>query len=167
LGQRYLKVGKRGQLLSKWGTVRRKVEEVLWRKTERETVGRCFTMNGMLRYYTKFVSESADSDTLFKKSDLKKESPRGFVIDNSPAASEMVSSLSRSSHGSRVLCTRSCVLTMMLGRAQNLGPNCSGLWSALKNRRNSGTETSNSATKAMFSSLSGQAWSTLSPAVLL
>ena len=34
---------------------------------ERETVGRCFTMNGLLRYYTKFVSESADSDTLFKE----------------------------------------------------------------------------------------------------
>jgi hypothetical protein len=34
---------------------------------ERETVGQCFTMNGMLRYYTKFVSESADSDTLFKE----------------------------------------------------------------------------------------------------
>ena len=31
LGQRYPKAGKRGQLLSKWGTVRRQVEEVLWR----------------------------------------------------------------------------------------------------------------------------------------
>jgi hypothetical protein len=27
----YPKAGKRGQLLSKWGTVRRRVEEVLWR----------------------------------------------------------------------------------------------------------------------------------------
>jgi hypothetical protein len=31
LGQRYPKAGKRGQLLSKWGTVWRRVEEVLWR----------------------------------------------------------------------------------------------------------------------------------------
>ena len=30
-GQMYSKAGKRGQLLSKWGTVRRRVEEVLWR----------------------------------------------------------------------------------------------------------------------------------------
>ena len=29
-GQRYPKAGKRGQLLSKGGTVRRRVEEVLW-----------------------------------------------------------------------------------------------------------------------------------------
>ena len=93
---------------------------------------------------------------------MKKESQRGFVIDDSPATSETVSSLSRSSHGSRVLCTRSCVLTMMLG-AQHLGPNCSGLWSALKNRRKSGTETSNSANKAMLPNASGQVRSTLSP----
>ena len=62
-----------------------------------------------------------------------------------------------------VLCTRSCcVLTVMLG-AQHLGPNCSELWSALKNRRKSGMETSNLATKAMFSSASGQVRSTLFP----
>jgi hypothetical protein len=35
--------------------------------------------------------------------------------------------------------------------------------SGVKNRRTSGTETSNSATKAMFSSASGQVRSTLSP----
>ena len=34
---------------------------------ERETTGRCFMMNSMLRYYTKLVSESADSDILFKE----------------------------------------------------------------------------------------------------
>ena len=51
---------------------------------------------------------------------------------------------------------------MMLG-AQHLGPNCSGLWSALKNRRKSGTETSNSANKAMLPNASGQVRSTLSP----
>jgi len=129
---------------------------------ERETAGRCFTMNGMLRYYTKFVSESADSDALFKEVRFEEGVTKGFVIDDSPATNEAVLSLSRSSHGSRVICTRSCVLTMVLG-AQHLGPSCSGLWSALKNRRKSGTETSNSATKAMFSSASGQVRSTLSP----
>ena len=117
---------------------------------------------GIIQSLSRSLLTLADTGHYSRKSDLKKESRRGFVIDDSPATSETVSSLSRLSHSYRVLCTISCVLTVMLG-AQHLGLNCSGLWSALKNRWKSGTETSNLATKAMFISASGQVRSTLSP----
>ena len=66
-GQRYLKAGRQARAAAfKMGNC----PETGWRgavEEERETAGQCFTMIGILRYCTKFVSESADSDTLFKE----------------------------------------------------------------------------------------------------
>jgi hypothetical protein len=93
-----------------------------------------------------------------KKSELKKESQRGFVIDDSPATSEMVSSLSRLSQSrfSNSLYKIMCAYhDAWLGHSTWVRA-AQELWSASKNRRKCRTETSNSMTKAMFSSARGQ-----------